>query len=357
MKILVLTRYSSLGASSRYRFYQYIPYFQDQGAQITIEPLLGDNYINYLYNKTNIPLIEIIKKYFERIFSLLKKNKFDIIWLQQEAFPWLPAWFETALTKSKIPLIVDYDDAFFHRYDQHSSNAVKFFLKYKIDKVMNSADLVVAGNRYLSDRAIKNKTKKVVILPTVVDINCYSTESLSDDKLFTIGWIGSPSTAKYLFVIQNALEVIYKLGDVKVVLVGSGSMEMENLPLEIRKWNESTEVKDIQSFDVGIMPLTDSLWERGKCGFKLIQYMACGKPVVASPIGINAEIVKHGVNGFLANNQEEWVKYFEILRNDRDLRKRMGIAGRKLVEEKYSLQVNAPKLIQEFKNLLQEKRD
>lgn len=355
MKILVLTRYSSLGASSRYRFYQYIPYFQEIGAQITIEPLLGDNYINYLYNKTNVPLFEIIKKYFERTLLLLKKNNYDIIWLQQEAFPWLPAWFESALTKSKIPLIVDYDDAFFHRYDQHSSKAVRYLLKDKIDRVMNDADLVVAGNRYLADRAIKNKTKKVVILPTVVDINRYSTESFSDNKSFSIGWVGSPSTVKYLSVIQNALEEIYKLGDVKVVLVGSGLIEIENLQIEIRKWNESTEVKDIQSFDVGVMPLTDSLWERGKCGFKLIQYMACGKPVIASPIGVNVEIVKHGENGFLASNQKEWIKYFEILRNDRELRKQMGIAGRKLVEEKYSLQVSAPKLIQEFINLLQEK--
>ncbi len=355
MKILVLTRYSSLGASSRYRFYQYIPYFQDQGAEITIQPLLGNNYINHLYKKTQLPFVEIIKKYLERIIILLKKNKYDIIWLQQEAFPWLPAWFERAFTKSKIPLIVDYDDAFFHRYDQHRSNAVKFFLKDKIDKVMNGADLVVAGNQYLSDRAIKNKTKKVIILPTVVDIDRYSTKSFTDNKFFTIGWIGSPSTAKYVSVIHNALREIYKQGDVRVVLVGSGFLKIENLPLEIKEWNETTEVKDIQSFDVGIMPLTDSLWERGKCGFKIIQYMACGKPVIASPVGVNVEIIQHSVNGFLANNSEEWIKYLTILKSDINLRMKMGAAGRKLAEDKYSLQLTAPKLFELFQNILQEK--
>lgn len=352
MKILTLTRYSSLGASSRFRFYQYLPYLQEHGCEFTLQQLLSDKYINHIYNNTSLPLLEIVENYFERVFLLLRKNKFDIIWLQQEAFPWIPAWFETILIKSNIPVIVDYDDAFFHRYDQHKSIFVKFFLKNKIDMVMNKAEVVVAGNEYLAERAIQNKSKKVIILPTVVNTEVYTTNYSSTNELFTIGWIGSPHTAKYLKIVENALREVCKDGSSKVITVGSKQIELNGVPIEIKEWSNSSEVEEIKHFDVGIMPLLDSSWERGKCGFKLIQYMACAKPVVASPVGVNKIIVKNNVNGFLANNEDEWVKYLTILKNDFDLRKKMGIVGRKLVEEEYSLQVNAPKLFQLFSNVL-----
>lgn len=355
MKILALTRYSALGASSRFRIYQYLPYLQEQGCEFTIQSLLGNKYIKHLYNKTSLPLFEIIKKYFMRIILLLRKNKYDLIWLQQEAFPWIPAWFETILIKSNVPVVVDYDDAFFHRYDQHKSMLVRLFLGEKIDMVMSKAEVVIAGNQYLADRALKNKSKKVIILPTVVDTEVYNTNLVPANKLFTIGWIGSPHTAKYLRIVENALCEVCKDGKSKVIIVGSKNIELSGIPLEIIEWNNSTEVKEIQHFDVGIMPLIDNSWERGKCGFKLIQYMACAKPVVASPVGVNNIIVKNNVNGFLANNEDEWVKYLTILKNDFDLRKIMGIEGRKLVEEQYSLQVNAPKLFQLFNNVLQVK--
>lgn len=351
MKILVLTRYSSLGSSSRYRFYKYIPYLQPKGFDFTIHTLLGDKYINHLYCKTRLPFYEIIKEYLQRIFILLTKNRYDIIWLQQEAFPWIPAIFEKALLKTNIPIVVDYDDAFFHRYDRHNSKIVRFFLKNKIDQIMSISNVVVAGNQYLADRALKNKSKKVVILPTVIDINLYQTRFQSEEKLFTIGWIGSPHNAKYITTIQCALKEMSYYGDVKVILVGSGEIILEGLPLEIKEWNESTEVEEILNFDVGIMPLEDNYWERGKCGFKLIQYMACGIPVIASPVGVNTQIVKHGVNGFLAGNDNEWIKYLLILKNDEKLRTEMGRNGRKLVEENYTLQIIAPQLEQIFRDV------
>jgi glycosyltransferase involved in cell wall biosynthesis len=355
MEILALTRYSTSGASSRFRFYQFIPFLEQYGWNVTVNALLKENYISFLYTKTPLPLFNIIESYFARVLLLLRKNRYDIIWLQQEAFPWIPAWFETALLKSNIPLVVDYDDAFFHRYDQHKSKIIQLLLKDKIDRVMNSADVVIAGNDYLAERAIKNNSKKVVILPTVVDIVNYKPVSHKKNGLFTIGWIGAPSTAKYIFTIQEALKEIALEDNVKIVFVGSGDIQMENVPVEIRKWDETTEVKEIQSFDVGIMPLDDTDWEKGKCGFKLIQYMACGKPVIGSPIGVNSKIIVDGENGYLANNIEEWIKYFRIIKNEYELRDKMGSVGRAWVEEKYSLQVIAPKLIQIFNNLIEER--
>src|SRR4030042_2507122 len=219
MKILILTRYDSLGASSRYRFYQYIPFLRQQGYEITIQPLLTSNYINYLYHGKSLPFVEIITRYFKRVFLLLRKNNYQLIWLQQEAFPWIPSWFEKILVKSNIPLIVDYDDASFHRYDRHENSFVKFLLKNKIDDVMSYADVVLAGNRYLSDRAYVNKCKSVTILPTVVDTDRYIYDFKPHSKLFTIGWIGSPPTPKFLFEIESALKESYNEGGVKFVFI------------------------------------------------------------------------------------------------------------------------------------------
>ena len=129
-----------------------------------------------------------------------------------------------------------------------------------------------------------------------------------------------------------------------MILIGAGENPFSGLMATIRDWDEATETAGIGNFDVGIMPLPDNPWERGKCGFKLIQYMACGKPVVASPVGVNREIVVEGVNGFLASTQKEWVDALLRLKEDPDLRRTMGEKGRRMVEEEYCLQVTAPRL-------------
>ena len=128
-------------------------------------------------------------------------------------------------------------------------------------------------------------------------------------------------------------------------VVGSGQIDLDGVPMSIIPWSEETEVDHIQDFDIGIMPLPDSQWEQGKCGYKLIQYMACGKPVVASPVGANRKIVEHGVNGFLAGSTEEWLEALTVLRDNSDLRKKMGTAGRKKVEKRYCIQVTARRLL------------
>lgn len=352
MKILVLTRYSKLGASSRFRFFQYFPFLESNGCELTVKPLLEDNYIKYLYEKTPAPYFEIVDSYLKRVVMLLRKKDFDLIWLQQEAFPWIPSWIEKILIKSNTPIIVDYDDAFFHRYDLNSSRMIRLILGKKIDSVMNYANVVVAGNTYLAERAIKSGCKDVRILPTVVNLNDYQVIEQSKRENFTIGWIGSPHTAKYLEMIKDPLKVISFENKIKIVLVGAGQFSLNGINFERIDWKENFEANEIQKFDVGIMPLIDSPWERGKCGFKLIQYMASLKPVIASPVGVNKEIVINGVNGFLANDNEDWIKYFNILKDNFAMRKKMGFAGRKLVEEKYSLQVAAPRLLNIFNELV-----
>ena len=245
-----------------------------------------------------------------------------------------------------VPYVVDYDDAEFHRYDNHKSAAVRFLLGKKIDGVMRGAAMVVAGNNYIAEHARKAGAKRVELLPSVVDLERYRPICLPRNEVFTIGWIGTPITAQFLQLAAPALREVCRGGTTRLVTIGSGPLDLPGVPVEVKPWSEETEARDLQMCDVGIMPVLDNPHNRGKCGLKLIQYMACARPVVGSPIGVNAEIIRPGENGFQAVDTTEWVQALETLRADAALRRRMGQEGRKLVESRYSLAVAAPRLAQ-----------
>jgi glycosyltransferase involved in cell wall biosynthesis len=214
----------------------------------------------------------------------------------------------------------------------------------KIDRIMRGSALVVVGNRYLFDRAKAAGARRIEIIPTVVDLDRYPVSPPPENPTFTIGWIGTPLTARYLELVRPALQALCARGEARVVAIGAGPLNWNDVPLEVRPWSETTEVADLQAIDVGIMPLPDSPFERGKCGLKLIQYMACARPVVASPVGVNVEIVRDALNGFTATTNEEWISALCALKDDRPRRWRMGEAGRALVQEHFSLHLTAPRL-------------
>lgn len=350
MHILLLTRFERLGSASRVRYYQYLPYLEAHGVNITISSLLTDEYITRLYTGQRQKMSAFMYSYFKRVRALLQSHTYDLIWLEKESLPWLPAWLENLFSRTSI--VVDYDDAIFHRYDQHPSPLIRGLLSRKIDAVMRHAAVVVVGNDYLAAHAQKAGAKRIEFLPSVVDTTRYQPTNQLNNQFnhpFTIGWIGAPVTAPYLQLIQPALHELCARGDVHVIQVGGGNLALEGVHLENHPWTEAIEVTEIQNFDVGIMPLPDQPFERGKCGYKLIQYMACALPVVASPVGVNQSLIEHGVNGFLATTPKEWVEALTTLQQNPALRRQMGLVGRKKVEQFYSLQTNAPKLL----NLLQ----
>lgn len=344
MRILLLTRYSRLGASSRLRSFQYIPYLESNGMKITIQSLFNDDYLINLYNKKALK-ISIVRAYFNRIKVLLGAKDFELIWVEKEVLPWLPSWFELLLIPSKTPVVVDYDDALFHRYDQNRFLLIRLLMGKKIDKIMRHANLTLAGNDYLAKRAEKAGSRKIEWLPTAVDILKYTQIPKADIQPLVIGWIGSPYTFRYLQQLASVLKEISVSHNVNIVAVGANSEQIKNLPVTVVPWSEDTEIKEIQKFDIGIMPIPDEPFERGKCGYKLIQYMACGIPVVASPVGVNSEIVQEGKNGFLASTDKEWIIALTKLLESKTLRQELGNTGRKVVEKKYCIQKNAPKLM------------
>jgi len=338
-RLLVLSRYSRLGASSRLRTLQYKPYIEAAGFEVEYAALFDDTYLQKFYSGQN-KLLSLPAYYGKRVWQIRKKPDPSLIWIEYEALPWLPFFLESALFSRSIPIISDFDDAVFHRYDAHKLKFVRSLLGNKIDQIMKNSRLVMAGNTYLADRAHQAGAANVEIVPTVVDLSLYPKLMQSGRKPSAqIGWIGTPNTwnafgKRTFYTLKPLLEA----QNSRFKAVGAGLVEKTKGALNIVPWSEETEVGQIRDMEIGIMPLSDTPWARGKCGYKLIQYMACGLPVVASPVGVNAKIVEHGVNGFLAETDDDWHNAILTLMNDASLRRRMGEAGRKKVEENYSLQ-------------------
>lgn len=343
MKILLLSRYDRLGASSRVRSFQYLPFLEANGWQVDVSPLFSDSYLQAFY-RDQPRGVHAFSGYWNRLKGLLDIKQYDLLWIEKELFPFLPPYVESGLKLLGIPYVVDYDDAIYHRYDCHRNWLIRKTLGRKIDTVMRGAALVIAGNDYLAQRAFGCGSSHVEIVPTVVDVEHYRVVAPVEREQITIGWIGSKTTAVYLDAIIAAITKVAEQVPIRLVTVGAAPVGLSVDWAEAWEWTEASEVESIQAFDIGIMPLPDEPWERGKCGYKLIQYMACGLPVIGSPVGVNDQIIDHGVNGFMARSVAEWEDALLTLIKDRGLRSTMGLEGRKRVEDWYSLQVQAPRL-------------
>jgi len=352
MKILALTRYDSLGASSRMRILQYIPFLKEHGFTIDVKPLFGNVYVESLQtNERNY--LSILRAYFKRLSLVFSLRNYDVVWIEKEALPWAPYFIEKIFFLSVRPYIVDYDDAVFHWYDKSKNSFIKFLLGSKHQSLIRNAKLVIVGNSYLERYANRASAQKVLNLPTSIDFNKYSKFNFVDTKLTNvvkIGWIGQQSTAYNLNPLKEIFEELILKDLISLTLIGIDGKSL-NLPANTIPWSEKTEVNLITKLDIGIMPLQDGPFERGKCGYKLIQYMACGLPVIGSGVGENENIIEHGKNGFIANSPSEWMRYLLILINDPDLRKSMGSEGRNKIIKRYTTQVTAPNLVNSFREI------
>lgn len=348
IKVLLFSKYSRRGPSSRLRSLQYLPLLKEHGIDVQVRSLFPDAYLESLYHgHARAARYSGLWYGGRRVLELLKSEAFDLTWIEGELFPYLPMWIESALLSTKRPYVVDYDDALFHRYDLSSNALVRRLLGRKIDQVMRGAHCVTVGNGYLAERASSAGARRVEIIPTAVDDGRYDVTDHDGDQRPVIGWIGSPATENYVLDYRALLEKVCVENNARLMLVGAQPAAAEGfaeVKPEVVPWSEDTEAEAIARMDIGIMPLRDSPWERGKCGYKIVQYMACGLPVVASSVGANVDIVNHGENGFLASNDSEWRGSLQRLIDDPRLRRRMGRAGRQCVEDHYSIKTQAPRL-------------
>lgn len=346
-RVLALTKYGRAAASTRQRLLQYVPALADAGIHVDVKPMLDDDYVAALASGAAYPKSRILGAYRRRFADLGRAQQYDLLWVYAELFPKLPSLFEALAIKAGPPVIYDCDDAFFH---DHERNA---FLRDKLKPLIYGAAAVTAGNAYLAEYARRWNTN-VQIVPTTLDTDAYVPAAFRSGQPPVIGWIGSPSTWTYVRPFLALLAELCVAGRARFLAVGAGPTAEADLfeGMETRDWSEATEIADVQSMDIGIMPLSDEPWARGKCGYKLIQYMACGLPTVASPVGVNCDIVRHGVDGYIAETDEEWRSALSALLSDAGLRERMGAAGRARTVERYSLASQAPRQIALFRSLI-----
>lgn len=355
--LLMLSRYGPLGASSRTRSYQYLDALRTAGITVKVHPLFDDAYVAARNRgRGTPPIASVVSGYVKRLAVMLAERHARALWIEYELLPWFPFAFERWLY-ARQRTIVDYDDAIFHRYGLHRWPPVRSLLGLKIDRIMAAASVVVTGNDYLAERARRAGARRVETLPTVIDLARYRQKGdvRNGDRL-TIGWIGSRSTIAHLRALEPALRAIVPETNLRIVNVGGAPWSARGLEIQNVPWSEESELAAMLGFDVGVMPLPDEPWTRGKCGYKLIQYMGCALPTIASPVGVNASIVEHGKTGLLASSADEWRSALQLLASSSEMRGSMGRAGYARVRERYSLEITAPKLVALVRSVLENRQ-
>lgn len=353
MKILFIVPYPTEGASNRYRVEQYLPYLKDNGFEYCVSPFVSSEFYKIIYKKGHVfkKLYYFLKGLMRRMSDIMCVRCYDLIFIHREACPVGPPIFEWLIYKFKKPIIFDFDDAIFLP-SFNFENRLYRFLKFpsKTKSIIKMSSHIIIANRFLEDY-VRKFNSCVDVIHTPIDTERFTVAIKRNSSQITIGWIGSPTTSSYLESIYHAMQKLSRKYGFTLKIVGAGRLvSIAGVKVENYDWFLEREIQDFQSVDIGIYPLPDTLWVRGKAAFKAIQYMAVGVPAVASPVGMTKDLIQDGANGFLANSEEEWVKKISMLIEDPLLRKKMGLAGRRTVEERFSIKINAPKYLRIIRN-------
>jgi glycosyltransferase involved in cell wall biosynthesis len=348
--VLALSPIPEEGAGCRFRVAQYVPYLRAAGLDVTISPFYTPEFFRIVYQpgRHARKAAMFVKLAAKRLSELLTLGDYDLVLLYREAIPLGPPLIETLMAARGIPIVYDFDDAIFLPNVSEANKAFAFLKNpSRVARVIELSRHVIAGNDYLGSFA-RRYNSAVTVIPTAVDTDRFvprsQAEPSSSNELI-VGWIGSPTTYPYLQSLGDVLREVAARHPFTLKVSGAGQpVHMPGVKLQEVPWTLADEVTLFNTCDIGVYPLTDDDWSRGKCGFKAIQCMACGVPVVAAAVGVNREIIVDGVNSFLASTPGEWVEKLGRLLSDAALRHRMADAGRKTIEERYSLRVTAPRV-------------
>ncbi len=346
--------------SQRYRFEQYFNFLRSKGYACELSYIIDEGDDAVFYSPGNIlkKILITLKSARTRWKDVSRSKNFDIIFVQREAFMTGSSYFEKKFSRSGAKLIFDFDDSIW-LLDTSNANKIWQWLKSsaKTGEIITCAHMIFAGNRFLADYA-KQFNSNVKIIPTTIDTQLFrrKTPYQSQDKV-CIGWSGSHTTIKHFESgIPFLKKIKEKYGDrICFKVMGDETYLNEELQIVGIPWNSATEVNILSSFDIGIMPLPNDQWVKGKCGLKGLSYMALEVPTIMSAVGVNPEIIKDGENGYLACTEDEWVTKLSLLIDSFELRKTMGMRGRKTVEKNYSLESQKNNYLQYFNELLQDK--
>ncbi|MFI5204025.1 MAG: glycosyltransferase family 4 protein [Flavobacteriales bacterium] len=342
--------------SQRFRFEQYFTYLELQGFSCDLSYLLDEKDDRAFYAPGNVwrKAGIVWKSYKVRKKNIRESTKYDVVFIQREAFMTGSSYFEKQLKRKGPVVVFDFDDAIW-KMDVSDGNSMFKWLKKpsKTEKLISLANVIIAGNAYLASYASQFNSH-VNVIPTTVDTDIFKKNghiNTQTNKPVVIGWSGSLTTIKHVEMIVPVLERIkQKYGErVSFLLIGDHRFSNRLPGFTVKEWDLATEVEDLSAIDIGIMPLPNDEWSKGKCGLKGLTYMSLEIPTIMSAVGVNTEIIQHGVNGLLAANLDEWFSHLCSLIDNADLRKSLGAAGRKTVVEKYSVLANRDKYLKIFK--------
>lgn len=327
--------------SQRFRFEQFFPVLEKENIPYSTSCFYDDRTFALLYARRSKLLLalRLLLCYMRRCFHMLQLSRYDVILIQRGAAPFGPPVFEWIVRYLyRKPIIYDFDDAIW----RHPEGQVSAWMRLvkasrKTETICRWAHTVVVGNSFLAGYA-RRFAKRVVLIPTVVDTDHHFVPAPGNaNPVCTIGWTGSHTTLAYLEALEPVLLQLEQQHPFRLVVIANKPPQFKKLDCTFIPWSEKSETEELRKVDIGIMPLPNDEWTRGKCGFKAIQYMALGKPAVVSDVGVNAEIVDHGVNGFVCRTLEEWQESLERLILDEGLRSRQGRAAREKITRSYSL--------------------
>lgn len=358
--ILFLTAYPIEDPSCRYRVHEFLPYFEAAGYECTVAPFASPELFQALRSRGKLAskAKELLSCSARRLGHLSDLRDCDFVVIHREAFPFFAPLVEKLVIRraGAEKVIFSFDDAIYAGHEDIGQLSHPWLYRMKhgrgYDEVIRNSACVIAGNRILADYA-RRLNANVSIVPTVVDCSRYRPSPAGAREPLTIGWMGSRTTAPYLAMIATTLRrVAIEHGNaVRFRFVGCPEYRLNVRSFESLPFRLETEIQDLQSFDIGLMPLPDSEWARGKCAFKAIQYMACGVATVASPVGITTDLIQNKVNGLLASTSDEWFEALDLLVRNVSLRSAIAEAGRRTVETSYSLEVWGPRFVSIFDQL------
>lgn len=348
VRVLALSPIPIDGAGCRFRIAQYVPYLREAGFDVHISPFYTPEFFRLVYQPGHHArkAATFVRLAARRLAELRDLDRYDLVFLYREAIPIGPPIVERRIARRGVPIVYDFDDAIFLPHASEANRAVSF-LKHpaRVVELLRRSTAVIAGNEFLAAYA-RQHHRDVTVIPTVVDTARFVPRAggaAADPPV--VGWIGSPTTFPYLEALAGVLREVAARRPFALKVSGAGRpVRFPGVRVIEEPWSLDDEVRLFNTCDVGVYPLFDDEWSRGKCGFKAIEFMACGVPVVAAAVGVNREIIADGANGFLAATPAEWVEKIERLLADPALRARFAAAGRRTVEARYALTVTAPRL-------------
>jgi L-malate glycosyltransferase len=358
-KILVICPYpENVAPSQRLKFEQYFVHFREAGYLVDVSPFISEQFFSIIYKKGFFfeKLFHTIAGYVKRVKDLFRLRHYDIVYVHLWSTPFGPPLFEWIIRKLSKRIVYDIDDLVYLKNVKSKAHQIVTFVRGRRKPIylMKSADYVITCTPYLDEFVRRYNQNTVDISSTVDTCERYQVAIDYFNAVPTIGWSGSLSTSKYFYLLEDVLRELSRKYLFKILVIGDNAVRIDGLNIEAILWDEKTEVKNLQRIDIGLYPLPNEEWVFGKSGLKAIQYMALGIPTVATAIGANFRVIENGVSGFLVSSKEQWVYALSQLIENPQLRKSIGTAARKKVEENFSIHKNKFNYLKVLENVLKQ---